>query len=174
VLSPGRTFLRGTRSDANANSVVLRVDHGEDCVYLAGDSEALTEARIVRAGLEPCEVLKVAHHGSAYNTSDLFLDALRPEIAIVSVGTRNRYGHPSPETLGRLGRRGVAVYRTDVSHTLRVLSSGRGVEVLEDIGPARPAPAPRTPATAEGATRLPPPLPIGSDPGYRCGMEVAP
>ena len=58
------------------------------------------------------DILKVAHHGSKYSSSDAFLDAVSPDIAVIQVG-KNIYGHPTPETLERLESRGVSVYRND-------------------------------------------------------------
>ena len=67
----------------------------------------------------------VGHHGSKYSTDPKLLDALRPEEAIVSVGYNN-YGHPTPETLGRLAERGIDVYRTDELGTVTIATDGRG------------------------------------------------
>ena len=59
------------------------------------------------------DVLKVGHHGSAYSSSDAFLDAVRPRYAIISVGRHNHFGHPAPRTVAALERIGAIVYRTD-------------------------------------------------------------
>ena len=64
-------------------------------------------------GEQPVDILKVAHHGSKYSTRDAFLGMIRPKEAVVSVG-RNRYGHPSPEGIDRLTKRGISIYRTDL------------------------------------------------------------
>jgi beta-lactamase superfamily II metal-dependent hydrolase len=123
--------LTDTRSDLNANSVVLRLDHGENSFLFTGDSEEPTEQRLLADGLQPVDVLKVAHHGSQYSTTQAFLDAVKPTYALISVGTDNRYGHPGPDTLARLVASGAMVYRTDLSGDLRVVSDGRHLEVLE-------------------------------------------
>ena len=129
VLHPRSRRLSGTRSDLNSNSVVVRIDHGKDCILLTGDSEDPTERSILQNGLAPCEVLKVAHHGSGHSTSAGWLRVLRPKIALISVGKDNRYGHPDPDTLARLKSAGVAVHRTDLEGTLTVVSTGKGVRV---------------------------------------------
>jgi len=69
-------------------------------------------------------VLKVGHHGSATSTSQAYLEAVKPELAVVSVGEGNRYGHPHQETLDRLRAEGVAVYRTDLQGTIKITTDG--------------------------------------------------
>ncbi len=133
VLWPARAKLRGTRSDLNANSVVLRLDHGSNCFLFVGDAEEETEVRLQVRGLEQCSVLKVAHHGSDHSTTDRFLSKSHPTIALVSVGEHNRYNHPGEECLRRLERHGVTVHRTDQAGSLRVVSTGQSLHVEEGI-----------------------------------------
>lgn len=145
VLFPTEQPIRGTRSDLNSNSVVLWLEHGEVDVLLTGDAEAPTERALLRQGIGPIEVLKVAHHGGDHSSTASFLDALEPQVALISVGASNRYGHPGEETLERLGDRGVPVYRTDLSGHIRVLSDRRSFEVfegsLEELGATFPLPS---------------------------------
>ena len=103
VLHPRQTPLRGTRSDLNSNSVVLRLVHGKNCFLFTGDAEEPTERDLMNRGIEQCDVLKIAHHGSGHSTSERFLEAVKPQVAIISAGANNRYGHPDPELIGRLG-----------------------------------------------------------------------
>jgi len=74
-------------------------------------------------------VLKVAHHGSSTSSSDAFLRAVDPELAIISVGAGNMYGHPSGDVLHALGRTGAAVLRTDEAGTVVVRTDGVHLEV---------------------------------------------
>lgn len=138
ILWPAKVPLRNTRSDLNANSVVLRLLHEGHCMLFMGDAEQPTEVRVVNQGAGPCDVLKVAHHGSNHSTTGRFLDAVQPRIAIISAGEDNRYGHPGSETLRRLQQRHVLVYRTDESGTLRVVSRKGNLEVLEGMEPPPP------------------------------------
>ena len=62
-----------------------------------------------------CDILKIAHHGSKSSSSEEFLDAAKPEIAVIQVGRNNIYGHPHAQTLDRLKARGIEVYRTDIN-----------------------------------------------------------
>lgn len=139
VLFPPAAPLSNTRSDLNSNSVVLRLTHGDNCFLFTGDSEDPTEVALMRAGIEPCGVLKVAHHGSEHSTSAAWLRAVQPDTALISAGVDNRYGHPDPEALGRLESAGITVYRTDLLGTLRVTSDRKAVTV-EGMGKDQSAP----------------------------------
>lgn len=161
VLFPTGSPLRNTRSDLNSNSVALRLTHGADCFLFPGDAEDETEQALMRAGIEPCGVLKVAHHGSEHSTSAAWLRAVKPEIALISVGANNRYGHPDPAALDRLDAAGARVWRTDRGGTIRLESSGEGVVVSQSPEPevlasesaglaARPASRASAPALAPG------------------------
>ncbi len=129
VLFPTGKALTGTRSDLNSNSVVTRLTHGSDCFLFTGDSEEDTERALLNAGLAQCDVLKVAHHGSQYSTSDAYLSAVQPKIALISCGASNRYHHPGPDTVERIRSRGAAIYRTDESGQITLTSTGHGVTV---------------------------------------------
>ncbi|PZG00668.1 ComEC/Rec2 family competence protein [Micromonospora deserti] len=124
--------LRGTRSDPNNNSLVLRATVSGVRILLAGDAEteeqrALLE-RVPAGGLR-AEVLKVAHHGSAYQ-DPAFLDAVRPAVALVPVGTGNTYGHPNPAVLARLARGGARVLRTDTDGDVAAVVGRPGLAVV--------------------------------------------
>jgi competence protein ComEC len=129
VLGPEEPLLRGTRSDANANSVVLWIQHGTVDFLLTGDAEKETEQRVLevlRARPPPdFEVLKVAHHGSRYASSEAFLARVKPKLALISCGLKNRYGHPAPETLQRLRDVGAMVFSTAQNGTFSVHSNGQ-------------------------------------------------
>lgn len=141
ILFPDGIALKGTRSDLNSNSVVVRLRHQGNCMLFLGDAEEPTERALLARELGPCDVLKVAHHGSEHSSSEAFLQAVRPKVALISVGERNGYSHPGTRTLGRLAAAGARVYRTDLLGTLTVLSSERGIEVLTERE-AAPAPTP--------------------------------
>ncbi len=71
-------------------------------------------------------ILKVGHHGSKYATSENFIKRVRPEVAVISNGDTNRYGHPSQPTLDRLRAAGVKVYRTDLHGEIAITTKGQG------------------------------------------------
>ncbi len=132
VLLPREPLLTGTRSDLNANSIVLRLDHharGGDTRFLfAGDAEAPTEKRLMedRPSLR-ADVLKVAHHGSKHASAEPLVSAVAPRLAVISCGMNNDYGHPHAETLARLDAHHVTVARTDVQGDVTVTSDDRGL-----------------------------------------------
>lgn len=108
---------------------VFRCDGG-GAALLTGDIGVETELALLEAGLvEPARVLKVGHHGSARSTHPDLLDAVRPELAVISVGARNRYGHPAPRVLADLLSRGVAVHRTDRDGPVVLACGADGLKV---------------------------------------------
>lgn len=118
-----------TGNESNANSIVVRLDYGEFSMLLTGDAEAQTEDRLVgkETNLQ-ATVLKVAHHGSRYATSENFLKRVQPKAAIISVSEFNRYSHPHQDVLNRLKAAGVAqsqLYRTDLQGDVTILTTGR-------------------------------------------------
>jgi competence protein ComEC len=139
VLAPEEPLLRGSRSDVNANSVVVRVVHGRVAFLFLGDAERETEARLLASGAElRADVVKAAHHGSRYASGSDLLAKIAPKIAIISCGRDNSHGHPSTATLERLTALKVRVLRTDRDGTISLWSDG------EEIG-IGPVPVPRPP-----------------------------
>lgn len=117
--------------DPNSCSIVLRLSYRGTSVLFTGDMPSKVEAQVVSRfpGELASEALKVGHHGSAGSSSAGFLDAVKPKVAYIEVGTGNPYGHPKPEALARLQAVGARVYRTDID----------GTRVYEIAAP-RPAP----------------------------------
>jgi competence protein ComEC len=112
----------------NANSVVARLDYGDFSMLLPGDAEEQTEHQLLTKDLNlKAKILKVAHHGSKYATAQDFLDRVKPEVAIVSCGEWNRYGHPSQVVLDRLKSLSpnTKLYRTDLHGEITITTKGR-------------------------------------------------
>ncbi|MDT7540678.1 MAG: competence protein ComEC [Acidobacteriota bacterium] len=131
--------MRGGGNEPNANSVVLRLVYGDFSMLFAGDAEAQTEDRIIRNGAElQSRVLKVAHHGSKYATTDDWIKRVKPEAAIISDGEYNRYSHPSADVLARLKAAEVKVFRTDLQGEITITTKGAGF-TLREIKPAHDA-----------------------------------
>jgi beta-lactamase superfamily II metal-dependent hydrolase len=120
-------------NESNANSIVARLDYGDFSMLLTGDAEEQTEERLVEKETNlAATVLKVAHHGSKYATSENFLkrvfrpDAPQPKAAIISMSEFNRYGHPNQDVLNRLKAAGVTqLYRTDLQGDITITTTGK-------------------------------------------------
>lgn len=129
VLNPPPNHLVGTEDDTNNNSIVLRITYGKSAILLTGDAGADAETDIMASGANlASDVLKVCHHGSLTGTSEEWLDAVRPKIAVISVG-KNSFGHPSKAVVERLAGRGIKVYRTDRDGAITVSFSARNLSV---------------------------------------------
>ena len=117
-------------SETNNTSLVLRIDYGVTSFLLTGDMENTAETDLVNSGANlKADVLQVGHHGSSTSTSYLFLNAVLPEMGVISCGTGNKYGHPHEETLSILRDAKVDVYRTDLQGTITIGSDGQNFTV---------------------------------------------
>jgi competence protein ComEC len=126
----------------NNDSLVLRLHYGDRTMLLPGDAEKEAEREMLAqsGGSElRADVLKVGHHGSKNSTTDDFLAAVQPQVAIISAGEDNAYGHPSRELLQRLENTGVRVLRTDRDGAIHVLTDGHTLEINCFAGCSFPA-----------------------------------
>ena len=132
VLSPPKERIG---DDINTNSIVLRILYGTVNLLYTGDATTAAEDGMVKAGYPlGADVLKVGHHGSSGSSSASFLRSVDPEVAIISLGEDNEYGHPHRETLERLNAAGPLVLRTDRDGTVRVTSDGATYSVVTEKG----------------------------------------
>ena len=120
TLSLGKTKIKciypettTTASDKNDYCTVLSVKNKTSKILLTGDISKKIEEKIKDDIEENYTVLKVAHHGSNYSSSEKFLKKVNPKYSIISVGKNNSYGHPGNETMERLRKQGGVIYRTD-------------------------------------------------------------
>jgi competence protein ComEC len=113
---PGEPLAHPVTSADNAVALVFEVGEGEGRALLTADVDSTVEDSL--AFRWPVALLKVAHHGSASSTGARFLSHARPEFAVISVGARNRFGHPAPAVLERLARTSARVLRTDLDGAL--------------------------------------------------------
>ena len=123
ILSPERREEFGDNT-----SLVLRIEYGKTSFLFTGDAETEQEKKLIKSGMElESTVLKVGHHGSSSSTSDAFLNKISPKYAVISVGGDNQYGHPTQETLDRLQKKEVELYRTDMQGMITCSSDGEKV-----------------------------------------------
>lgn len=118
----------GTHSNLNNASIVLRMKHGQTAFLFTGDAETESERWMIESGANlQANVLKVGHHGSRTSTTEAFLYAVSPTVAVIQSGANNQFGHPHSEVLERLEAHGVSVYRTDQLGTIRMITNGQSI-----------------------------------------------
>jgi len=98
--------------DTNSTSIVGKLIYGKNSLLFTGDAEGSVESPLLFGGADlKADILQVAHHGSKNSSGQEFLNAVAPSTAVIQVGAKNKYGHPTPEVLDRL--KGVKIFRTD-------------------------------------------------------------
>jgi len=128
ILAPEKPYISNTDSDVNNNSLVIKLDYKNFDALFTGDIQQEAEQRILEEDINT-DVLKVAHHGSAYSTTKEFLDLVKPEFSIISVG-KNNYGHPSNEVIERLMQEDSTVYRTDSCGGVMLKTNGQSLKII--------------------------------------------
>ena len=115
--------------DPNEASTIALIEFGETRFLMMGDAEREEEKWLLDHAFDDlhADVLKVGHHGSSTSSTDAFLAAVHPSLAVISVGADNVYGHPSADVLASLGRVGAQTVRTDERGTIVVKSDGRRI-----------------------------------------------
>lgn len=114
--------------DINDTSIVIRLVYGESEFLFAGDAGEAVEKQLLESGvILSSDVLKVSHHGSNTASSEEFLKAVAPKIAVIESGRGNEFYHPHPKILARLERLGVKILRTDELGTIKLSSDGKKI-----------------------------------------------
>ena len=110
-------------NDNNECSIARILSYENSKIFLSGDITTEVEQRLVwqKVLKEKVDVLKVSHHGSKNGTSDELLKVLKPKIAVISVGIKNRFGHPAKEVLDRLKEKGIEILRTDLNGEIPIM-----------------------------------------------------
>jgi competence protein ComEC len=135
VLHPAAPLSEEGRAD-NDLSMVLRIKLDEFSVLLAADIGAAAEEAVVKAVPDVAGlVLKVPHHGSRTSSSPLFLKTVGPKIAVISVGSGNRYGLPDEDVLARYENAGIRLFRTDRDGAVEITTDGRSISIRTHENP---------------------------------------
>lgn len=115
--------------DLNEYSLVAKLTVGGKSFLFTGDSSEQAEADMIEAGEDlKADVLKIGHHGSSTATTEAFLQAVNPQVAVISCGKDNSYGHPHEETMQRLQEKAMTIYRTDEDGTILATCDGTSIE----------------------------------------------
>lgn len=125
-----------TSIDLNHASMMTHLSYGEFDALFTADTTQETDVMIANAGIsiasnasDPIEILKVPHHGSKTGMAESLLHQINPKDAVISVGKKNRYGHPNPQVVSHLKEHGIRIHRTDQEGTVEVVSDGRSWKV---------------------------------------------
>ncbi len=116
--------------DINSMSVVTKITYGENSFIITGDAESDEEKEILETGANlECDVYKAGHHGSKTSSCKAFLEAMTPEMCIISCGADNDYGHPHKEALKRIQKHTSEIYRTDICGSIVLESDGENITI---------------------------------------------
>ena len=130
VLHPFENLEGKEVKNTNNSSIGLRLVFEDNSFLFTGDLYKSGEEKLLDRGLYiDSDVLKVCHHGSKTSTSEKFLEKVTPEIAVISVGEENHYGHPHPEVLEVLNKYGIKVLRTDRGGDIKIISDGKNIKI---------------------------------------------
>lgn len=114
------------REEYNNSSIGILLEHGDNSFLFVGDAQKEAEEAMLGTGINlQADVLKAGHHGSSDSGSEAFLNAVKPQYAVISCGQDNDYGHPHRATLKAFRSRGVLIYRTDEQGSIVVTSDGQ-------------------------------------------------
>ena len=125
--------LNNPSQDTNERSIAVLVHMGALSLFAAGDLPSKLEDQLAPV-IGHIDILKVGHHGSNTSTDDYFLNEIKPEIAVISVGKNNKYGHPKSVTLGRLKAIKATILRTDEVGDVNLTTDGQSVQQIPQLG----------------------------------------
>ncbi len=117
--------------DLNQYSLIVRVEYNDVSFLFTGDAGFYAEYNILKNDIES-DFLQIGHHGSYESTSQQFLEAVNPNVAIISVGKDNEHNLPNNNVLNRLEERGIHIYRTDLNGTILVKTNGLEYEIITE------------------------------------------
>lgn len=130
VLFPLESLEGKEMKDSNNSSIIAKLVFGENSFLFTGDIYKSAEKKLIDGGLDlNSDVLKVSHHGSKTSSGEEFLAAISPEIAVISVGKDNSYGHPHSETLETLAKYDIKVLRTDRDGDIKILCNSQSLKL---------------------------------------------
>ena len=121
-------------NNINNYSIILKVNYGQNSILMTGDAEKQIEKKLLQTSENlKATILKIGHHGSKNATTNEFIDAIKPQYALISCGLNNIYNHPNKETIEKLNNQNVKIYRTDQLGTIKVIITENEIEFLEEL-----------------------------------------
>ncbi len=128
ILSPSKNLLLS--NELNDATLVMKLTSQNFKTLFTGDTSSLVENYLLQKYDLDIDVLKVAHHGSKFSSTENFLKSISPKISIIEVG-KNSYGHPTEEVLNRLSMIGTQIFRTDQDGTIKLIINDRGINIFK-------------------------------------------
>lgn len=129
ILAPFKDFEGQSPKNIHDSMIVSELFYGSTTALLMGDAERPLEYQLISEGINlKADILKAGHHGSKTSSLETFLKAVSPRYAVISVGKKNRYGHPYQEVLDRLSAIGARIFRTDLNGDILMASDGREIK----------------------------------------------
>jgi len=130
ILYPFENLEGQIVKNANNSSVITRVTFRENSFLFTGDAYKSIERKLINQGINlDSDILKVGHHGSKTSSAEEFIKQVFPEIAVISAGKNNPYGHPHQETLDTLEKYGIGILRTDRDGDIKIISDGNNFKI---------------------------------------------
>jgi competence protein ComEC len=126
IISPKRSIKGEVFKECNDTAVVVKLQYKDSSFLFTGDISSKIEKELDDIDID---VLKVAHHGSKYSTSEEFLKKTSPLVSVIQVG-KNSYGHPTPEVLTRFDNFGIKVLRNDINGNVKIVSDGLNYKII--------------------------------------------
>jgi competence protein ComEC len=122
----------GMEKNLNNTSLIAKLVYGETKFLFMGDAEIAVESKLILSGADlKADVIKLGHHGSDTSSGEELLRQVSPDYAVIAVGVGNKFGHPSPRVVKRLGRLPAKILRTDYDGNIKFKSDGRKVELID-------------------------------------------
>lgn len=134
VLWPSKNQI--SENSLNNNSLICKLNYNNFSMLFTGDIEKVAEEKILNNidnDLLNVDILKVAHHGSKTSSTEEFIKAVKPRIALIGVGKNNKFGHPNEDVLNRLSNYGTKIYRTDENGEISIMIDRKGVISVESL-----------------------------------------
>ena len=131
ILYPFASLFNQVPEDSNDSSIIFSLHYGEHQFLFTGDASVAVEHALLQAGVAvQADVLKIGHHGSDTSTSQEFLEAVAPSIAVIQVGKDNKFGHPHRRVLDRLDAHSVATFINSLTGDITIQSDGHILRVI--------------------------------------------